>query len=264
MLERVQRSSLVTIEGGTHLGYHWVYHGPKAKLVAFNYQPSRSREGPAEFLDPFKGYLQTDGYVAYDELGNTEGIILLACMAHVRRYFEKALQNDRTRAEHALGVIQSLYEIERQGREDPEMDLLALREKEALPILKEWKGWLDKQQIQLLPKSTTGKAVNYTLNLWNRLIRYTQDAKLHIDNNLIENTIRPLAIGRKNYLFAGSHDAAQRAAMFYSFFATCKLHEVNPYLWLKDVLERILETPVNKVDRLLPHKWKENPQTPQG
>lgn len=248
---------------GTHQGYHWVYHAPKAKLVAFDYQPSRSRAGPAHFLRPFKGYLQTDGYVAYDELDKGGEITRLACMAHARRYFEKALQNDRKRAEHALGVIQSLYAVERKAKEDPKFDLLTLRQQKAVPILKEWKKWLDKQQSQLTPKSSIGTAVNYTLNLWNRLIRYTQDAELLIDNNLIENTIRPLAIGRKNYLFAGSHDAAQRAAMFYSFFATCKLHEVNPYLWLKDVLERIMDTPVNKVDRLLPHKWKENPQSPQ-
>lgn len=243
-------------EGGIHLGYHWVYHAPKSKLAVFDYQPSRSREGPRAFLKNFNGTLQTDGYSAYDGFGNQGDITLLACMAHARRYFEKALDNDKNRAEHALTVIQSLYAIEREAKEDPSIDLLAYRQQQAVPILEEWKTWLDSQQ-SLLPKSSIGKAINYTLSLWPRLVRYTEDETYHIDNNLIENTIRPLAIGRKNYLFAGSHDAAQRAAMFYSFFATCKLNDVNPYLWLKAVLKQINpDTPISQYDTWLPSSWK--------
>ena len=101
-----------------------------------------------------------------------------------------------------------------------------------------------------------GKAIRYSLNLWDKLIRYTQQGRYKIDNNLIENTIRPLALGRKNYLFAGSNKAAQRAAMMYSFFATCKMHEVEPYAWLKDVLNRIPDHKVNQLEDLLPQNWK--------
>lgn len=114
---------------------------------------------------------------------------------------------------------------------------------------------MDVQQPLLTPKSKIGQAVNYTLSLWPRLTRYIEDGNYHIDNNKIENCIRPLALGRKNYLFAGSHEAAQRAAMMYSFFATCKMNEVNPYQWLKDVLDRIPDHKVNQLQELLPHNW---------
>ena len=173
-----------------------------------------------------------------------------------KKVFQKALDNDKERASYALKLIQSLYAIERQAKEDSELDILTLRKEKALPILKKWKQWLDQQQSQVLPKSSIGKAVNYSLNLWDRLMVYTENADFHIDNNLIENTIRPLTIGRKNYLFAGSHQAAQKAAMFYSFFACCKLHHVNPHLWLKNVLETIQDHSIKQIESLLPHLWK--------
>lgn len=243
--------------GTTHIGYHWVYHAPKAKLAVFDYQPSRSQQGPGGFLNTFQGTLQTDGYAGYNEQGKRADVILLACMAHARRYFEKALDNDRELAGHALGIIQSLYAIERPGGDKPleGNERKQLRKKYALPILNEWKLWLDKQQLAITPKSSIGKAVNYTWNLWTRLIRYVEDGDYQIDNNLIENIIRPLALGRKNYLFAGSHPAAQRAAMMYSFFATCKLNNIEPYQWLKSVLEQIPEAKVNDLDRLMPQNW---------
>jgi len=246
-------------EGTTHMGYQWVYHAPVQRLVVFDYQPSRSRQGPAAFLKGFEGSLQTDGYTAYNELGKTGKITLLACMAHARRYFEKALDNDQKAASHALSIIQSLYGIERSMQED-ELDQKQrkqIREQQALPILSQWKQWLDEQQQLTTPKSAIGKAVNYTLTLWGRLIHYIEDGDYLIDNNRIENAIRPLALGRKNYLFAGSHDAAQRAAMMYSFFATCKVNQVNPYLWLKNVLDKIPDTKINNLQSLLPQNCAE-------
>ena len=115
---------------------------------------------------------------------------------------------------------------------------------------------MDQHLDQTLPKRLTGKAIRYALNNWTHLCIYAENGMLEIDNNLIENLIRPIAIGRKNYLFAGSHAAAQRAAMMYSFFGVCKHHGVNPFLWLKDVLERIAEHPINRIHELLPHHWK--------
>ena len=249
-------------KGATHLGYHWVYHAPRQKLALFDYRPSRSGSAPKDFLKAFQGALQSDGYAGYDELGKRPGISPLACMAHARRYFEKALDNDRLRAEHSLNVIQSLYALER-GAKEAGLDLLSLRKEKALPILEAWKEWLMEQHTQVLPKSSMGKAIHYTLRLWPRLIRYTEDADWQIDNNLIENTIRPLATGRKNYLFAGSHDAAQRAAMFYSFFACCKLKQINPYEWLKTVPEQIKEHPIKRIAELLPHNFAELPRHQQ-
>jgi len=241
--------------GATHTGYHWVYHAPLKKMAVFDYQPSRSSRGPTEFLEHFQGSLQTDGYTGYNELGKQQGITLLACMAHARRYFEKALDNDKELAEYALKIIQSLYAIERdiQGKDKKEIE--KVRRQEALPLLEFWKRWLNQQQLRVTPKSPIGKAVNYTLTLWSRLIRYTENGERLIDNNRIENLIRPLALGRKNYLFAGSHDGAKRAAMMYSFFATCKLNQINPYTWLKDVLEKLPDTSVNQLDHLLPNNW---------
>jgi hypothetical protein len=116
--------------------------------------------------------------------------------------------------------------------------------------------WMQQEYTKVLPKSTIGKAFAYSLNLWDKLSSYTQDGKYLIDNNLIENAIRPLALSRKNYLFAGSHNAAQHAAMMYSFFATCKINEVNPYLWLHDVFKRLPEHKANKLEELLPQNWK--------
>ncbi len=178
--------------GATHTGYHWVYHAPKSKLVVFDYQPCRSARGPTEFLQSFTGSLQTDGYSAYNTLDRGVGVTLLACMAHVRRYFEKALENDRALAEYALQLIQALYALERTAQQQ-HLDVVqrqALRESEALPLLKGWKTWLDQQQQNVLPKSSIGKAVHYTLNLWPRLVRYVEDGNYCIDNNLIENTGR--------------------------------------------------------------------------
>lgn len=244
--------------GATHTGYHWVYHAPDQKMAVFDYRSSRSSKGPKDFLEHFQGTLQTDGYTAYNELGKRKGITLLACMAHARRYFEKALDNDSQPAEHALMIIQSLYAIERTIKEDDleSSKIEQYRKEHALPVLEEWKKWLDQQQLTTTPKSPIGKAVNYTLTLWHRLIRYVESDNYLIDNNQIENLIRPLALGRKNYLFAGSHDGARRAAMMYSFFATCKLNEVNPYTWLKEVLEKIPDTKTSQLQKLLPNNWK--------
>ena len=246
-------------KGTTHLGYYWVYHNNQEKLVLFDYRKGRGREGPEEILKDFTGFLQTDGYSVYDAFDDKPGITLLHCMAHARRKFNEALQSDKARAEHALTMFQQLYAVERRIKDNTLTgeDLLQLRQKEAVPILKALKEWMTIEYPKVLPKSPVGKAIAYCLPRWERLSIYTSNAILNIDNNPVENAIRPVAIGRKNYLFAGSHDAAQRAAMVYSLFATCRLHGINPYDWLKDVLQRMhLYTTQKNLDQLLPHKWE--------
>ncbi|WP_345231340.1 IS66 family transposase, partial [Olivibacter ginsenosidimutans] len=219
-------------KGAAHQGYYWVYHAPLDRTVLFDYNPSRGGQVPKSMLDNFKGYLQTDGYAAYDKYGKKKGIIHLSCWAHARREFEKALQNDRPRAEKALLMIQKLYEIERRAKEQLSADKIKeLRLEEALPVINEMGKWIFEEIKNTLPKSQIGKAMAYAYARWDALSAYLYDGNLQIDNNLIENAIRPVALGRKNYLFAGSHEAAQRAAMIYSFFAICKKHEVNPYQW---------------------------------
>jgi len=244
-------------KGTTHQGYLWVYRAPVENLVVFDYQPGRSGEGPKKCLKNFKGHLQTDGYEVYTYFDG-KGIIQLNCMAHARRKFDEALSNDKQRAEYALTEIQKLYAIERKAKEEnyTHTQRYQLRQQEALTILKELETWMITQYQAVLPQSTIGKAIHYSLSRWNKLCLYTTDGKLEIDNNLVENAIRPVAIGRKNYLFAGSHRAAQNAAMLYSFLGTCKLNNINAYNWLEDVLNRIPDHPVNKLQDLLPNKWK--------
>jgi len=212
-------------KGTLQSGYQWVYRTPIERMVLFKYHHSRERKAPESMLQTFSGTLQTDGYQAYINMKTKGNIILLACMAHARRYFEKALDNDKKRAEYVLAQMQRFYEIERKTRER-EINFETrkrYRQLFAKPVLLELEKWLSENISQTLPKSAIGKAIAYTLNLWPKLKAYIDDGKYEIDNNLIENAIRPLALGRKNYLFAGSHKAAQRAAMMYSFFATCNM-----------------------------------------
>ncbi len=172
-------------------------------------------------------------------------------MAHARRYFEKTLDNDKARAEWMLTKIQQLYAIEAKIREQEPRDTQKqkVRQNQAVPILNEMNQWLQKELIKVPAKSSIGKAIAYTVNLWERLARYTENGEY-----LIDNTIRPVAIGRKNYLFAGSHKAAQNAAMMYSFFGTCKLNGINPQQWLTKTLEKIPQHKANKLHQLLPVK----------
>ena len=245
-------------KGKTHRGYHWVYHSPLEKTVLFDYRHGRSRQGPSELLKNFKGYLQSDGYVVYDSFEKKEGITLLNCMAHARRGFEKALDYDKKKAEYAMNMFQEIYAVERRAKENnmsPEKRY-ALRLNESLPKLNELGKWMAETYKTVLPKSPIGQAIAYCIPRWDKLMNYLNDGSLEIDNNWVENAIRPLALGRKNYLFAGSARGAQRAAMFYSFFGTCKKNDVNPFDWLKKVLEIIPEHKVNRLDELLPQNLK--------
>lgn len=250
-------------KGATHRGYYWVYHNSEKKLVLFDYRPGRGREGPDDILKNFQGYLQTDGYSAYEDFDRRPGITLLHCMAHARRKFHEALQNDPPRAEYTLALLQQLYAIERRIK-DQELtgeEVVQLRQQEAVPILQTLKTWMVEEYPKLVvKKSPIAQAMSYFLPRWEKLCMYTTDARLNIDNNLVENAIRPVAVGRKNYLFAGSHEAAQRAAMVYSLLATCKLHNINPYYWLRDVLENMHRYTTENIEGLLPQNWKKLPE----
>jgi transposase len=240
-------------KGKTHLGYYWTYHAPLSKLVAFDYQKGRGKDAPREFLENYKGALQTDGYAVYKQYYASDEVTHLACWAHARRKFDEALPNDKKRSEHALLEIQKLYAIERETKELSSEERKEIRLEKSLPIINELGKWLHNERQQTLPKSPIGKAIAYTTSLWDSLQNYLHNGYLNIDNNLIENSIRPIALGRKNYLFAGSHNGAKRSAMFYSFFACCKLNNINPQKWLQYVLENIADHKVNKLHELLPN-----------
>jgi transposase len=243
-------------KGQTHRGYFWVYQNSIEKLVFFDYQESRGREGPSGILEHFQGYLQTDGYSAYELFDKKEGITLVNCMAHARRMFNEALQNDEARASYAMEQIQQLYAVERDAKEQglSFAETKLLRKQKSVPILESLGSWMKAQYMDVAPKSAIGKALAYSIERWSRLSLYTQDGMLNIDNNPVENSIRPVAVGRKNYLFAGSHEAAQRSAMLYSLLGTCKMHGIEPYAWLRDVLQNIADHPINKISELLPHR----------
>lgn len=240
--------------GSTHKGYQWVFLLPKCKMVIFKYHQSREKSVPQEILKDFIGCLQTDGYAGYDQLGKRTDITHLGCMAHARRKFEVALDNDQKIASTAMEMFQQLYAIERTIREEnlDQQATYELRQKQAVPILNKMKVFLDEYYPKVLPKSAIGKAFTYSLNQWKNLIGYTENGDWQIDNNAVENKIRPLALGRKNYLFAGSHNAAQQAAIVYSFFATCKINEINPLTWLTETLRKIPDHKVNQLEELLP------------
>jgi transposase len=247
-----------TKKGKTHRGYHWIYYSPLEKTVLFDYQHGRSREGPSILLKNFSGYLQTDGYTVYDIISKKKSITHLSCMAHARRGFEKALPYDKEKAAYAMDMFQKLYAIEQKARNEnlSAKERYELRLEQALPLLNDLGRWIVETYKSSLPKSPIGKATAYCIPRWDNLTNYLHDGMLEIDNNLAENAIRPIALGRKNYLFAGSQRGAERAAMFYSFFGTCKKNDVNPVEWLKKVLEVIPEYKVNKLHELLPQKLK--------
>ena len=209
-------------------------------------------------LAGFRCYLQSDGYAVYQKIGQRAEVTPLACWAHARREFERALDNDKARASKALALIQQLYAVERKAKEKQLTagQLKQLRLDESLPVINELGKWIFAEIKNTLPKSQIGKAMRYAMERWDKLSVYLQDGNLHIDNNAIENTIRPIALGRKNYLFAGTHDAATRAGMIYSFFAMCKKHEVSPVQWLKYALHNIMAINHKNIPSLYPQNFK--------
>jgi len=248
------------IPGKTHQGYFFAYRNPLLPAVVFDYQESRSRAGPMEFLESFQGVLQTDAYAGYNEILTWPGVKAGGCFAHARRKFYEAKDSDFARAEAALKIIGRLYAVEDKARGEKPEDKLPpeerykLRQAESVPIMKEIKAWLDTEVHKTLPKSAMGQAISYTLNIWNRLETYLTDGRFEIDNNLLENAIRPVALGRKNWLFAGSHDGAKRSAMIYSFVGTCAMQGIEPFEYLRNVIDKLPGHPQSRIDKLLPLK----------
>jgi transposase/beta-N-acetylglucosaminidase len=244
-------------KGASHMGYQWVYLDPVRNLIFYNYQRGRSEEHPSKMLKTFKGIIQTDGYSGYNKAAAEEDINQIYCMAHARRYFERALDNDPERAKHFLSEVQKLYEIERHIKENnlTADDKVRYRQEHASPILQELKVWLDAELQKVAPKSTIGKAIIYSKERWKGLSIYSNFSYTEIDNNPVERSIRPMVIGRKNYLFAGSDESAERAACFYSFFITCRLHGVNPKAWIEDVFEKIENMKPSQYHTLFPQNW---------
>ena len=242
-------------------GYLWVVRNPDNGEVFFHYdRGSRSEKTALVLLHGFNGAIQSDGYQVYNRFEVLDGKLMLGCWAHARRKFDEALAENKKLATEALLQIQSLYAIEREA---DEMGATVeqrgeLRRTKAYPLLVTFEKWLYDNYTTLLPQSRTAKAISYTYSIFPKLSRYHLNGRYRLDNNLVENAIRPLAIGRKNYLFCGNSDAAIRAAMVYSLIGSCKAAGVNPAEWLEDVLSKIYSyTKENRnIEELLPHLWK--------
>ena len=242
--------------GECHTGYLWGMHSPERNLVLFEYAPSRAGAVAKEIFADFSGVLQTDAYAGYNKVLLPEKVMRLACLAHVRRKFIDAEKAHVKEANIVLQLIAKLYQLEAQWKSLDPPARKAARKKHSEPILEKLRGYLTDLATRTLPKAPLMEAISYTLNQWTEILRVLDDGRFQLDNNPIEREMRPIALGRKNYLFAGSHDGAERAAVIYSLLGTARLHKVNPYEWLKDVLVRMRSHPVNRVQELLPQYWK--------
>ena len=252
-------------KGACHNGYMWAFHSPPSGLLFFQYCMSREHIHPAEILKDFRGVLQTDGYPGYAKVikGTDNPIKHLFCMAHIRRYFDAAASNDLPRAKIAMDYIASMYAIEKKIRESqPAMDedkIVLLRIDQVKPILDNMKEWMIQEYPKVLPKSPIGKALSYALKLWDNMSNYLLHGDLELDNNKIENEMRPIALNRKNSLFSGTHKTAKDAAMIFSLFATCRKHGVDTQNLLTDVLYKINDPEFEgRYSDLMPHRWKNN------
>jgi transposase len=244
--------------GKCALGYLWPYVGD-GKLAVFEFLDSRGREGPTDFLEKFTGrYLLSDGYAGYNEVVAKNKLTHLMCWAHARRKFFEAKDTDPAFAESVLELIKDVYKIELEATAG-KLDWQArctLRNQKTVPVLSQIKSLLENPGKVILPKSKMAEAIAYTLNHWVQLTRFLEDGRLPVDNNLCENTIRPVALGRKNWLFAGSPEGAKRMAIIYSLVATCKLRGINPYEYFVGILPKVATYPDKNIADLSPVNWK--------
>jgi hypothetical protein len=244
----------------TKTGRLWVYVGDIAnEHIVFDYTPDRGRDGPLRFLAGYKGYLQADAYAGYDAVYAGQEVIEVACWAHARRKFFDAMKSDGVRSRIALAYIRELYAIEKRAHDEGADERRALRIAEAKPILETFQAWLEVEAKVVLPKSPMGEAIGYARAQWVALLRYLDDGILEVDNNRAERALRRVAIGRKNWMFAGSDEGGRRAAIVYSLIASCGALKIDSYAYLRDVLTRLPLCPPDdtaSLQLLTPRAWK--------
>ncbi len=237
----------------TSKSYMWVFRGgdPDKPALIYQYHPTRSGDVPMNLVNGYKGYVQTDGYKGYDFLDQKEGVTHIACWAHARRKFHEVIKARQPvkkgkpqktgSAEKAMSFIGKLYQLESRA-DKAELSFeqrRELRQAEAVPILEAFKKWLDKRSQQTPPQGLLGKAINYTLDQWDRLTVYVQDGRLRPDNNLVENAVRPFVLGRKNWLFSGHPRGADASAAIFSLIETAKANDLEPYAYLRHIFEQL-------------------------
>ena len=258
-----------------HTGRFWTYVGDEQHpLTVFEYTPSRQRDGPAEFLKTFHGYLQADAFGGYDGifLDSKGAIQEVGCWAHARRKYFDARQTDASHAEIALAWIGKLYAVEKQLREQCQGDwkelpcddryarIAAMRQEQSRPLLGQFHAWIETEASKLLPKNPIRQAMDYTLGNWTALSRYVEHGSLAIDNNAAENALRGICLGRKNWLFCGSDRGGRAAAIHFSLIASCKRHNLDPFAYLRDILihlpKIILTAGPDELRAMLPDRWQ--------
>lgn len=242
--------------GKTLRAYLWAYRSgdfePGPPIILFDYQTDRRGKHARTFLQDWQGALMVDDYVGYKGLF-AQSVTELACLAHARRkFFDLHAANQSPIAAETLKRIAELYDIERDGKALVPEDRHALRQQQAKPKLEALHAWLQEIRRTTAPGSGTAKAIDYSLKRWEAINRYLEDGRYPIDNNPVENTIRPIALGKKNWMFTGSERAGRRAAAIQSLLATAKLNGIEPYAWLKDTLEKLPVWPNSRIDELLP------------
>jgi transposase len=238
-------------------GYAWTYYGDsKHPYVLYDFQPDRTAERAKAFLRGYSNLLLTDGYGGYDWFAPERHA---NCLVHLRRKIEQSLKYDKTKAGVVLAMFNELYKIEDRIKGASDEEIVLVRQVESLPILNRMKELFLEWQIKTPPKTTLGIAINYALPRWEKLCRFTQHAWLRPDTNLVENAIRPIALGRKNWMHIGSEEALVTTSVHASLVNTCKRLKIDPFLYLRDVLIR-LGRGVDDIDELLPDRWKlQNP-----
>ena len=237
-------------------GRIWTYIGDRSNpYVVYEYTPDRTRTGPANWLKQYRGYLQADAYGGYDGV-YAAGVSEVACWAHARRKFFEARETDGARAAAMLGMVQQLYAVEREAGPLADDARRELRQTRSLPVLAQIKTWLDGQIELVLPRSPMAAAIGYTLNQWEALCRYCQAGYLDIDNNAAERALKRVAIGRRNWLFAGNDSFGRHHATLWSLIASAEAHAIDPQAYLRSVLAKIGQTPPGELNQFLPDLWK--------
>ena len=242
------------------IGRIWPYVGDaRHPVIVYDYTPTRARAGPPKFLQGYEGHLQADAYSVYDAFFTAgRGLTEVGCWMHARRYFFKALESDERNMGPALHLIARLYRVEERAKQLglTTEQRLALRQKVSARVMKRLYDYVRRLKDEVLPKSPSGAAVRYTLNQWDALTRFLQDGELEIDNGATERASRDIAVGRGNWTFFGSDSGGRTAAVMRTFVATCKRCGIEPFAWFSDVLARIGDHPIHRLDELLPHNWQ--------
>jgi transposase len=247
------------VKGKSQQGYLWTYSKPGGDVL-FEWRVSRSREGPQEFLKDFRGKLQTDGYGAYESLAKQRGdLTLVGCWAHARRGFHEALAESKLAA-WFVRQIGLLYAVEKKLREQKAGPALrqTVRVWQSKPVLNRLHRALESIRRKTLPQGLLGQAIDYALKRWPALTQFVEDGALEIDNNLIENAIRPSALGKKNWLFVGHPEAGERSAVIYTLLGSCRRHGINPFDYLKELFTRLPAAKITEIQQFTPRAWIRN------